>query len=59
LRLAQAAHRPISVIAEDCARGRFLIADEAVRYGLVDEIATPRGVVYPYHPRSFGFSDSR
>jgi ATP-dependent Clp protease protease subunit len=56
-RLADAVHRPIDVVADDCGRGRYLTADDALRYGLIDEIATPRGVVQSLRPRSIGFPD--
>ncbi len=57
-RVAEAARRPAAAVADDCARGRYLTAEEALRYGLVDEIAAPRGVVRPHRPRSLGFPDA-
>jgi ATP-dependent Clp protease, protease subunit len=37
-RLARATGRPAEEIAEDMRRGRWLNADEALQYGLVDEV---------------------
>jgi len=54
-RLAQAVGRPVDQVAADCAAGRFLTAEEARGYGLVDEIAATRGSVYPFPGRSVGF----
>jgi ATP-dependent Clp protease, protease subunit len=42
-------------ILEDASRGRFLSADEAVAYGLVDEIATSDARIYRLPGRSIGF----
>ena len=39
-RLADATGQPVTTIAADLRRGRFLTADEARSYGLVDEIAS-------------------
>ena len=57
-RVAEAVHRPADVVAADCARGRYLTAEEALHYGLVDEVASPRGVIRPHRPRSIGFPDA-
>jgi ATP-dependent Clp protease protease subunit len=57
-RVAEAAHRPVQEVADDCARGRYLTAEEAHRYGLVDEVAAPRGVIRPHRPRSIGFPEA-
>lgn len=38
-RLAEATKKPVEKIAEDCAAGRYLDAEEAVAYGLADEVA--------------------
>jgi len=54
-RLAAAVHRPVEEVAADCAAGRYLTAEEALRYGLLDEVATPRGAVYPLPGRTVGF----
>jgi ATP-dependent Clp protease protease subunit len=57
-RVAAAVRRPVEQVAEDCAAGRFLNAEEALAYGLVDEVATPRGSVYPLPGRTVGFKPS-
>ncbi|HZQ57970.1 MAG TPA: ATP-dependent Clp protease proteolytic subunit [Acidimicrobiales bacterium] len=54
-RVAAAVHQPVDVVAADCASGRFLTAQEALAYGLVDEVAAPRGSVYPLPGRTVGF----
>ena len=38
-RLAQAVGKPLEEVAKDCADGRYLDAEQARAYGLVDEIA--------------------
>jgi ATP-dependent Clp protease protease subunit len=38
-RLAQVTGRPAEEIAEDLRRGRYLDAQEALAYGLIDEIS--------------------
>jgi ATP-dependent Clp protease protease subunit len=38
-RVADAAKQPVDRVAEDCTQGRYLDADEAVAYGLADEVA--------------------
>jgi ATP-dependent Clp protease, protease subunit len=40
-RLAEATGRSFEQVQADTARGRFLTADEAVAYGLVDHVAAP------------------
>ena len=40
-RVAVAAGRAVDEVRDDLVRGRFLGADEAVRYGLVDEVCGP------------------
>jgi ATP-dependent Clp protease protease subunit len=54
-RLAAAVGRPVEEVAADSEAGRYMNAEEALRYGLIDEIATPRGAVYPLPGRSVGF----
>jgi ATP-dependent Clp protease protease subunit len=56
-RLAEAVRRPVAEVADDCARGRYLTAEEALRYGLVDEVAAPHAVIRAHRPRSIGFPD--
>ncbi len=38
-RLAEAAGRTVEAVSDDAARGRYLSADEAVGYGILDEVA--------------------
>ena len=40
-RVAAAAGRAVDEVRDDLVRGKFLGADEAVRYGLVDEVCGP------------------
>ena len=54
-RLAEAVHRPADAVAEDLRSGRFLDADEARRYGIIDEVCGPDARVYPLNPRPLGF----
>jgi ATP-dependent Clp protease protease subunit len=55
-RVAAATQRPVEDVAADCAAGRFLTPEEALAYGLVDEVAAPRGSVYPLPGRTVGFT---
>jgi ATP-dependent Clp protease protease subunit len=41
-RLARVTGRPAEEVAEDVRRGRYLDADEALAYGLIETIAGPR-----------------
>jgi ATP-dependent Clp protease protease subunit len=54
-RLAAAVRRPVDEVAADCAEGRYLTAEQALSYRLIDEIASPRGAVYPLPARTVGF----
>jgi ATP-dependent Clp protease protease subunit len=54
-RIASAVRRPVDEVAADCSAGRFLTAEEALRYGLVDELASARGAVYPMPGHTVGF----
>jgi ATP-dependent Clp protease protease subunit len=54
-RIAAAVRRPVTDVAADFASGRYLDAGEALRYGLVDEIARPEGAVTPLGGRTVGF----
>jgi ATP-dependent Clp protease protease subunit len=40
-RLAELTGEPVGQVTEDAARGRHLSAEEAVAYGIADEVATP------------------
>jgi ATP-dependent Clp protease protease subunit len=57
-RLSRATGAGTEQILADMAAGRFLDAEEAVRYGLVDEIVTPDARLYPL-PRQVGFRPRR
>ena len=54
-RLAEAVGQPVEAVAADLAAGRFLDADGAVRYGLVDEICRPGARVYRLPGAPLGF----
>jgi ATP-dependent protease ClpP protease subunit len=54
-RIAGAVRRPTNEVASDFAAGRYLDPHEAVRYGLIDEVASPRGTVYRWPSQPFGF----
>jgi ATP-dependent Clp protease protease subunit len=54
-RVASAVQRPVEDVARDCGAGRYLTADEALAYRLVDEVASARASVYPLPGRSVGF----
>ena len=45
-RVAAAAKRPVEQVREDVVRGRFLGADEAVDYGLIDEVCLPDAAIH-------------
>lgn len=53
-RLAEATHHPVEVIGTDMRAGRFFTAEQAVEYGLVDEVTAPEAQVLEL-PRRFGF----
>jgi len=54
-RVSEAVRRPLSEVAGDFASGRYLNPPDAVAYGLIDEIASPRGAVFPLPGRTVGF----
>ena len=54
-RVAEAVGRGPEELARDLASGRFLDAEEARDYGLVDEICGPIARVYPLPGRPLGF----
>jgi ATP-dependent protease ClpP protease subunit len=58
-RLAAATRQPEPRVEHDLAEGRFLDADEALAYGLVDEIWVRPAPVYRLYPRPLGFGPSR
>jgi len=52
-RLAAAVHRPAEHVEADVAAGRFLSAEEALAYGLIDEISGARRGEGPARPIGF------
>jgi ATP-dependent Clp protease protease subunit len=54
-RLATAVGRPVIEVTDDLRSGRFLGADEAVRYGLVDEICRPDATIHRLPSWPIGF----
>jgi ATP-dependent Clp protease protease subunit len=54
-RVAEATGRTAEQIGEDAAGGRFLTADDAVAYGVVDQVATPDAPITRLPQRPFGF----
>jgi ATP-dependent Clp protease, protease subunit len=54
-RLAEITGRPLESLREEASMGRYLSAEEAVAYRLVDEVATPDARMYRLPGRSFGF----
>jgi ATP-dependent Clp protease protease subunit len=54
-RLAEVTGQPVDRLRSDAATGRFLTAEEAVRYGLADEVAAPDARVYRLPDRPMGF----
>ena len=55
-RLSEATGKPVDRIREDAARGRFFSAEEAVAYGLADEVASPDARLYQLPGRPIGFA---
>jgi ATP-dependent Clp protease, protease subunit len=54
-RLAEITGQPLDRLREDASTGRYLTADEAVAYRLVDEVAAPDARMYRLPGRAFGF----
>ncbi len=54
-RLATATGRTVEQVTEDAGGGRFLTADDAVAYGIVDRVATPDTPISRLPPRPLGF----
>ncbi len=54
-RLAVASGQPEDRVREDAAAGRFFSAQEAVEYGLVDEVASPNARMLRLPGRPIGF----
>jgi ATP-dependent Clp protease, protease subunit len=59
-RLAEATRQPAEHVEADLRTGRWLDADDALRYGLVDDIRRPVPRAAPDRPRApFGFQPPR
>lgn len=54
-RLSEVTGRPVDRIRDDAAIGRYLSADEAVAYGLADEVAAPDARIHRLPGRPIGF----
>jgi ATP-dependent Clp protease protease subunit len=54
-RVATATNRPEEEVRADFEAGPFLTADEAVTYGLADEVARPDARILPFPSRMMGF----
>ncbi len=54
-RVAEACGHPVDRVRDDAAAGRFFSAEEALSYGLVDEIAAPSARVFRLPGRAIGF----
>jgi ATP-dependent Clp protease protease subunit len=54
-RVSEATGQPIERVLEDASRGRFFSADEAIEYGLADEVASPDARMYRLPERPIGF----
>ena len=57
-RVAAACGQPEHRVREDAARGRFFTAEEALSYGLVDEVAVATASVLQFPGRNIGFGPS-
>jgi ATP-dependent Clp protease protease subunit len=53
--IARACGRPVEVVTADAAVGRFLSPDEAVGYGIADEVAHRDAEIRPLPVRRIGF----
>jgi ATP-dependent Clp protease protease subunit len=54
-RLSEACGQPLAQVLDDAGHGRFLSAQEAIDYGLADEVAAPDAQVYRLPGRPIGF----
>ena len=55
-RLSEATGRPLDRLLAATAGGRYLSPDEALDYGLIDEVARPDARIYRMPGRTFGFT---
>ncbi len=58
-RLAAAVGRPEAEVAEDLAAGRFMGVDEALAYGLIDEVCRPDAAIHQLSSPPIGFRPRR
>ena len=58
-RLATAVGRPEPEVAEDLAVGRFMGVDEALAYGLIDEVCRPDAAIHQLPSPPIGFRPRR
>jgi ATP-dependent Clp protease, protease subunit len=58
-RVALAAGRPAESVADLCAAGTFMSAQEALDFGLIDEIRRPRGEIHQMPAPPIGFRPGR
>jgi ATP-dependent Clp protease protease subunit len=58
-RLATAVGRPEADVAEDLAAGRFMGVDEALAYGLIDEVCRPDAAIHQLPSPPIGFRPRR
>jgi len=58
-RLATAVGQSPEVVGEDMRRGLFMSADEALRYGLVDEVCRPDAAIHQLPGPPIGFRPRR
>jgi ATP-dependent Clp protease protease subunit len=54
-RIADACRRELDEVRADCEAGRFLTAEEAVAYGLADEVASPQARIHRLPGQQMGF----
>jgi ATP-dependent Clp protease protease subunit len=55
-RLSEATGCPLDQLLADTAGGRYLSPDEALEYGLIDEVARPDARIFRMPGRTIGFS---
>ncbi len=55
-RLSEATRCPLDQLLADTASGRYLSPDEALDYGLIDEVARPDAQIFRIPGRTIGFS---
>lgn len=57
-RLASATSRSVEEIVEACRVGRYLTAEEARSFGLIDEVARRGATIHPWPGKGLGFRGS-